>query len=124
MVDQKANVHYELLLVLNEKEKNKPKYEKLLQELTSQVKVEKVEEKDWKTVYTIKQTTNISYCLITFFSSPSILSSLINKVLKTYPKEFLNRYLLINLDREKRKSIPEPKLKSENNNILSKPNVK
>lgn len=45
MEKEKVN-HYELLLVLNEKQKNENKYEKMLQELTAQVKIEKKEEKD------------------------------------------------------------------------------
>lgn len=38
--------HYELLLVLNEKQKNESKYEKMLQEIAEQVKIEKTEAKD------------------------------------------------------------------------------
>lgn len=37
---------YELLLVLNEKQKNESKYEKMLQEITERVKIEKIEVKD------------------------------------------------------------------------------
>lgn len=109
MENQKALGRYELLLVLNEKQKNKSKYEKMLQALTSQVKIEKTEAKDWKTAYPIKQTTQISYNLITFSAPSSTLPHLINKILKPCPKELLNRYSLINLDREKSQSIPEPK---------------
>ena len=111
-------IHYELLLVLNEKQKNENKYAKMVQEIAAQVKIEKTEEKDWKTAYPIKQTTSISYTVVTFTSSPSIIPTLIKKILKPYPRDFLNRYSLINLDREKSKSIPKPKTKkSKINNI-------
>ena len=39
-------IHYELLLVLNEKQKNENKYAKMVQEIAAQVKIEKTEEKD------------------------------------------------------------------------------
>ena len=110
---------YELLLVLNEKQKNENKYEKMLQEIAERVKIEKTEAKDWKTAYPIKQTTYVSYSVITFSSSPAAIPELMNKILKSYPQDFLNRYLLINLEREKSKSIPAPKPKKTkiNNNI-------
>ena len=117
MEKEKVN-HYELLLVLNEKQKNENKYEKMLQELTAQVKIEKKEEKDWKTAYPIKRTTNISYVVITFSSLSAAIPDLISKTLKPYSPDFLNRYLLLNLNRESRKSIPEPKTKKNKiNNI-------
>ncbi|MCE8163050.1 MAG: hypothetical protein I3273_00145 [Candidatus Moeniiplasma glomeromycotorum] len=113
MVKEKETNHYELLLVVNEKKKNENTYKKMIHELSSQVKIEKTEEKEWKTAYQIKQTTSISYVVVTFFAPPLTIPDLVNKILKPYPKEFLNRYLLINLDREKSKSIPEPKAKKE-----------
>ena len=45
MVNESTS-HYELLLVLNEKQKNENKYEKMLQEITERVKIEKTETKD------------------------------------------------------------------------------
>ncbi|MCE8159140.1 MAG: 30S ribosomal protein S6 [Candidatus Moeniiplasma glomeromycotorum] len=110
--------HYELLLVLNEKQKNESKYEKMLQEIAERVKIEKNEAKDWKTAYPLKQTTHISYSVITFSCSPTTIPDLVSKILKPYPRDFLNRYSLINLEREKSKSIPIPKpKKTKTNNI-------
>jgi hypothetical protein len=45
MVNESTS-HYELLLVLNEKQKNENKYEKMFQEINERVKIEKTETKD------------------------------------------------------------------------------
>jgi len=49
MTKRKVNCHYELLCLLNEKEKNKEKYEKMvknMEELLGKENIKKVEEKD------------------------------------------------------------------------------
>lgn len=46
MVKEKETNHYELLLVVNEKKKNENTYKKMIHELSSQVKIEKTEEKE------------------------------------------------------------------------------
>jgi hypothetical protein len=43
---EKENTPYELLLVINEKKKNESLYEKMKQELSTTVKIEKMEEKN------------------------------------------------------------------------------
>lgn len=49
MTKKKTNCHYELLCLLNEKEKNQEKYEKMMnnmKELLGKENIEKIEEKN------------------------------------------------------------------------------
>jgi ribosomal protein S6 len=108
MTKKKVNCSYELLCLLNEKEKNKEKYEKMvknMEELLGKENIKKVEEKDWKPVYKINKLKEGKYLLIYFNSERQKAKELEKNILQTAPKEFLNRYLLINLADEKRNKI-------------------
>ena len=108
MTKKKVNCSYELLCLLNEKEKNKERYEKMvknMEELLGKENLEKVEVKDWKSVYKISKLKEGKYLLIYFNSERQKAKELEKNILQTAPKEFLNRYLLINLADEKRNKI-------------------
>ena len=108
MTKRKVNCHYELLCVLNEKDKNKEKYEKMINSMESLLgkeNIEKVEEKDWKPVYKISKLGQATYILIYFTSERQKAKELEKNILQTAPKDFLNRYLLLNLEDEKKNKI-------------------
>jgi ribosomal protein S6 len=75
------------------------------EELLGKENIVKVEEKDWKPVYKISKLKESKYILIYFNSERPKAKELEKNVLQTAPKDFLNRYLLINLEDEKRNKI-------------------
>ncbi|CFW92928.1 Putative 30S ribosomal protein S6 [endosymbiont DhMRE of Dentiscutata heterogama] len=108
MTKKKVNCRYELLCLLNEKEKNKEKYEKMIkniQEILGKENITKVEEKDWKPAYKINTLKTGKYVLIYFNSARPQAKEMEKNVLQTAPKDFLNRYLLVNLEDEKKNKI-------------------
>ena len=108
MTKKKVNCHYELLCLLNEKEKNKEKYKKMInniETLLGKENIVKVEKKDWKPVYKISKLNEGNYVLIYFNSERTKAKELEKNVLQTAPKDFLNRYLLLNLEDEKSNKI-------------------
>jgi ribosomal protein S6 len=118
MTKRKENCHYELLCLLSEKEKNKEKYEKMInnmKDFLGKENIEKVEEKNWKPVYKISKLGQATYILIYFTSERSKAKELEKNILYTAPKDFLNRYLLLNLEDEKRNKIKLKKKDAEQN---------
>jgi len=108
MTKKKGICHYELLCLIDKKEKNKDKYEKLINNLQAAVndqKLEKVEEKDWKPAYKINQLIEPTYLLIYFSAARKQVKELEKNILQTTDKDFLNRYQLLNLVNEKRNKI-------------------
>ncbi|RHZ35225.1 30S ribosomal protein S6 [endosymbiont GvMRE of Glomus versiforme] len=92
--------HYELLCLLNEKEKNKSKLEELISNIENCLgkgSIKKIEEKDWRPAYKIKKMNEGYYMLIYFNSKKEKVEKLKETFLQFVPKEFLNRYKLINL---------------------------
>ena len=67
--------------------------------------MEKVEEKNWKPVYKISKLSKATYILIYFTSERQKAKELEKNILQTAPKDFLNRYLLLNLEDEKKNKI-------------------
>ncbi len=117
MTKKKVNCRYELLCLLNEKDKNKEKYEKMISDmegLLGKENIEKVEEKNWKPVYKISQLDEAAYILIYFTSERPKAQELEKKILQTAPKDFLNRYLMLNLEDEKRNKIKLKKNAEQN----------
>ena len=108
MTKKKVNCRYELLCLLNEKEKNQEKYEKMIggiENLLGKDNIEKIEEKDWKPVYRISQVVTSNYLLIYFKSERQKAKELEKSVLQSVSNNFLNRYLLLNLTDEPRNKI-------------------
>jgi ribosomal protein S6 len=115
MAKKKDNCRYELLCLINNREKNRERYERMISEINNLVgeKVE-VEEKDFKPAYKINGTGELNYILIKFTSKRLTAKDLDNEILKACPKELLNRYMLINLDSEKKNKVKSPIKKKEN----------
>ena len=109
MTKKKEICRYELLCLLNEKDKNIKKYEKLInsiEKLIGKENVEKIEEKNWKPVYKISKLNEGNYVLIYFASEREKVGELEKDILQSKGfEEFLNRYLLLNLEDEKRNKI-------------------
>lgn len=76
-----------------------------MESLLGKENIEKVEEKDWKPVYKISKLNESNYVLIHFNSARPQAKELEKNILQTAPKEFLNRYLLLNLEDEKKNKI-------------------
>lgn len=99
---------YELLFLLNEKQKNEEKYKKLIgnmESLLGKENVEKIEEKDWKPAFKINKIKDGSYVLVNFVAKRTKAKELEKDILRTASKDFLNRYLLLNLEDEKNLKI-------------------
>lgn len=99
---------YELLCLLNERKKNEEKYKKLIgnmEGLLGKENIEKVEEKDWKPAFKINKLKDEFYILINFISKRTKAKELEKNVLQATSKDFLNRYLLLNLEDEKNLKI-------------------
>ena len=108
MTKKKVNCRYELLCLLNEKEKNQEKYEKMIsgiEKLLGKDNIEKIQEKDWKPAYKISQMGISNYLLIYFKSERQKAKELEKSILQSTSNNFLNRYLLLNLADESRNKI-------------------
>jgi hypothetical protein len=106
MTKRKVNCRYELLCLLNEKKKNKEKYEKMIanmERLLGKENITKVEEKKWKPVDSKLSTA--TYVLIYFTSERPKAQELKEKILQTTPKDFLKLSMLLNLEDEKYNKI-------------------
>lgn len=88
---------------------------KNMEEFLGKENIEKVEEKDWKPVYKISKLNEGNYVLIYFTAERPQAKELEKNILQTAPKEFLNRYLLINLADEKRNKIKLTKKDKDKN---------
>ena len=118
MTKRKENCRYELLCLLNDKEKKQEKYEKMMKDmenLLGKENIEKIEEKNWKPVYQISQLGVGNYLLVYFKSAREKAKELEKNILQSAPKNFLNRYLLINLEDEPRNKIKLNKKDAEQN---------
>jgi len=118
MTRKKQNCHYELLCLLNEKEKNQEKHKHMIdsiEKVLGKDNLEKIEEKSWKPVYQINQIVTATYLLIYFRAEREKIQELKKDVLQTIPKNFLNRYLLINLTDESKLKINKYKKDAEQN---------
>ena len=76
-----------------------------MKEFLGKENIEKIEEKNWKPVYKITKLDKSTYILIYFTSERQKAKELEKNILQTAPKDFLNRYLLINLEDEKKNKI-------------------
>ena len=117
MTKKKATCHYELLCLLNDKNKNQDKYEKMISDVESLVGKEnvKVEERpDLKPVRKIDGLSLGTYVLINFTTERKIIPELEKNVLSSISiKEFLKLYILLNLTTESKKTN-KTKLKEKN----------
>jgi ribosomal protein S6 len=116
MTKKKQNCHYELLCLLNEKEKNQEKYKQMIESIEKVLgkdKLEKIEEKNWKPAYRISQILTATYLLIYFKAEREKVQELKKNILKTTPKNFLDRYLLLNLTDESKLKINKYKKEKE-----------
>jgi len=111
MTKKKEVCCYELLCLINEKDKNKERYEKMI----SKVEDLSVEVKDWQPVRKIDQLKNGSYVLFNFTTDRQTAQKLLKEVLQTAPKSFLKLYLLLNLTDEKKNKIKLNKKHAEQN---------
>ena len=115
MTKLKDSCRYELFCLINEKNKNEDKYKKFISEITKKTgeeNLEKVETTGLKTSYKINSLTSGTYVLINFNSSRKIAHEIEKEILEKSPKNFLNRYLLINLEKENK--ITEKKTREKN----------
>ena len=76
-----------------------------MKDFLGEEKITKVEEKNWKPVYIISKLSKATYILIYFTSERQKAKELEKNILQTAPKDFLNRYLLLNLEDEKKNKI-------------------
>lgn len=117
MTKKKENCHYELLCLLNEKEKNQEKYQQMLENIEKVLgkdNIEKIEEKNWKPAYRISQVILATYLLVYFKTEREKVQELKKNILRSIPKSFLNRYLLLNLTDEAKIKINKYKKEREN----------
>jgi ribosomal protein S6 len=108
MTKKKMDCRYELLCLLNERKKNEEKYKRLIENmevLLGKENIEKIEEKDWKPAFKINKLKDEFYILINFISKRTKAKELEKNVLQATSKDFLNRYLLLNLEDEKNLKI-------------------
>ncbi|WNE41082.1 MAG: hypothetical protein mread185_000539 [Mycoplasmataceae bacterium] len=108
MTKKKMDCRYELLCLLDEKKRNGEKYTKLIANIENflgKENIEKIEEKDWKPVFKINKLKDGFYILINFISKRVKVKELEKDILQTTSKDFLNRYLLLNLEDEKNLKI-------------------
>jgi len=116
MTRKKQNCNYELLCLLNEKEKNQEKHKQMIESIEKVLgkdNLEKIEEKNWKPAYRISQITTSTYLLIYFRAEREKVQEIKKHILHTIPKNFLNRYLLINLTDESKLKINNYKKEKE-----------
>ena len=78
---------------------------KNMEEFLGKENLEKIEVKDWKPVYKISKLKEGNYVLVYFISERPRAKELEKEILQAASKDFLNRYLLINLEDEKRNKI-------------------
>ena len=108
MTKKKIDCRYELLCLLNDKKKNEEKYKKLIgnmENFLGKKNIEKIEEKDWKVAFKINKLKDEFYVLINFISKRNKAKELEKDILQSLSKDFLNRYLLLNLEDEKNLKI-------------------
>ena len=86
-----------------------------MENLLGKENIEKIEEKKWKPVYQISKLVNGNYLLVYFKSPREKAKELEKNILQSAPKNFLNRYLLINLEDEPKNKIKLNKKNAEQN---------
>lgn len=108
MAKKKIDCRYELLCLFDERKKNEEKHNKMIESIEKVLgkeNIEKIEEKDWKPAFKISKLKDGYYVLFNFISKRSKAKELEKEVLQYISKDFLNRYLLINLEDEKNLKI-------------------
>jgi len=125
MGQKKEFCRYDFCCLLNEKKKNKEKYDKMVNDITELLgkdNIEKIEERrDLEPSHEVKNVVNGTYVTIIFNAERKTAKELNEKIVKVLQKQgnFLNRSLLINLTDEKkikiRKIIQEKKKNVEQN---------
>jgi len=116
MTKKKEICQYELLCLLNDKENKQEKYDRMIKDMEKLIGKEnilKIEEKPWKPVYQISGLINGGYLLIILRLVRTKAKELEKEILNISPKDFLNRYFLLNLEDEPRNKTKLNKLKNE-----------
>jgi hypothetical protein len=114
----KRSRSFDLLFLFNEKEKNKNRIEKFFSEIEEHLGSENIKKKeeraDLKLVPSVsKRLKDWAYFQLVFSSDGEKVKSLEKDVLQAYPRDICNRYLLVNLEGER-------KLKTNKKKIVNK----